>query len=280
MPEFECIDFDRYFSEYVSQWVQEHLSEFGNDMDRVEEQMPQVYLRWLNTAAPWLEGQAPGRYYERFEDAEQLVRGMCAHFARKVPVPDPLLERIVSLGEDSARQLNALLTDAEAPYEAVLTAMSLLREQGSALPLRLYVDTIADAERITEQVELAAEGLLDMGEIAVPEIMAILPAATEAAETIFLDILCNYPGDERIYALAMRKFAEARENCAQYASYLGKLGDPRAIPALVEAAEALDTNYLDYIEIANAVEELGGDPVPGRDFSGDPYYESLKGVEP
>lgn len=280
MAQLECIDFDRHFSEYVTRWMQEHQDDFGNDMDRMEEQMPQVYLRWLNTSASWLEGHTPGRYYERFGDAEHLVRWMCAYFARKVPVPDPLLERIVALGEESAGHLNALLTDADAPYEAVLTAMSLLRELGSTLPMRLYVDTIADADQATEQVELAAEGLLDMGAEAVPEIMAVLPAATEAAETIFLDILSNYPGDERIYELAIRKFTDAPENRAQYASYLGKLGDPRAIPALVAAAEAPDTNYLDYIEIANAVEELGGDPVPGRDFTGDPYYESLKGVDP
>jgi len=125
---------------------------------------------------------------------------------------------------------------------------------------------------------MAAEALRDMGSAVVPGILAALPAATEAAETIFLDVLCNFPGDERIYALALRKFIAAADNRALYASYLGKLGDARAIPALLAAAESTDTNYLDFIEICNAVEELGGDAPPERDFSGDPYFESLKRV--
>jgi hypothetical protein len=38
-----------------------------------------------------------------------------------------------------------------------------------------------------------------------------------------------------------------------------------------------DINYLDYLEIANAIEMLGGEAGDrDRDFSGDPYYESLR----
>ena len=275
---FDCIDFDARFSEYVSGWMNENLHAFGNDVERMEEQMPEVYLRWSNTPADWLGGRAPALYFAQFDDAGYLVRWMCAYFERKVPAPDVLLERIVALGDPAARRLDALLRDPQAPYEAVLTAMSLLRELCSALPLTLYVDTIAACPRATEQIDMAAEALRDIGPAVVPEILAALPGATDAAETVFLDVLCNFPGDERIYALALRKFTAAPDNRALYASYLGKLGDPRAIPALVAVAEAADTNYLDFIEIANAIEELGGDAPPERDFSGDPYYESLKRV--
>ena len=37
-----------------------------------------------------------------------------------------------------------------------------------------------------------------------------------------------------------------------------------------------DINYLDYIEIANAVRALGGEVEKERSFEGDPYYESMK----
>ena len=40
-----------------------------------------------------------------------------------------------------------------------------------------------------------------------------------------------------------------------------------------------DINYLDYIEIVNAIEALGGEVDDSRDFSGDPYYESLRTVK-
>jgi hypothetical protein len=274
----ECIDFDGRFSEYVTQWMNEHRAEFGNDLDRMEEQMPEVYLRWINQPAAWLEGCPPALYFTRFDDAELLVRWMCAYFAGKTPAPDLLLERIVAMGDPAAQRLNALLDDPQTPHEAVLTAISLLRELCSTLPLQRYVRTIAACPHADERVDMAAESLLDMGAVAVPEILAALPRATEAAETVFLDILCNYPGDERIYALAMRKFIAAQENQALYAACLGKLGDPRAIPALLAVAASPELNYLDFIEISNAIEELGGDPPPERDFAGDPYFESLKHV--
>lgn len=276
---FHCINFDEKFSEYVTRWMNEHLQELGNDMDRMEAQMPEVYLRWCNTSADWLEGCAPALYFARFGDADRLVRWMCAYFERKIPVPDPLLERIVELGEPAERRLDALLLDPQTPYEAALTAMSLLRELCSVLPMPLYVSAIAAFEWPGERIDMAAEALRDMGPIVVPDILAALPDAAEAAETVFLDVLCNFPGDERIYALALRKFVAATDNRALYASYLGKLGDPRAISALEAAAGASDTNYLDFIEISNAIEELGGDAPPERDFSGDPYFESLKRVK-
>ena len=37
--------------------------------------------------------------------------------------------------------------------------------------------------------------------------------------------------------------------------------------------------YLDYLEIRNAIEELGGRVTTERDFSGDEFYESLKHLE-
>ena len=39
-----------------------------------------------------------------------------------------------------------------------------------------------------------------------------------------------------------------------------------------------DLNYLDYIEIRNAVESLGGDPGEERTFYGDPDYEAMRNL--
>ena len=73
-------------------------------------------------------------------------------------------------------------------------------------------------------------------------------------------------------------FVTRDERRAQFASYLAKLGDERAIPMLKEAAQSPDINYLDYVEVVNAIEALGGERPPEREFSGDPYYESLRRV--
>ena len=45
---------------------------------------------------------------------------------------------------------------------------------------------------------------------------------------------------------------------------------------MMEALDAPDITYLDYIEIANTVRALGGEIEKERVFDGDPYYESMK----
>lgn len=269
-----CVNFDEAFERYVREWMQKNSARLGGNAERMEAEMPEVYLRFLNEPADWLDGQTPALYFTAYDDADLLVRWMVEYFQKKVPVPDQLLERIVDLGAPSEERLLQLLDDAQAPYDAVLTAITLLRELGSEQPMQRYVDLIAGCPVPHEQADMCAESLQAMGEKAVGPILQALDRATPVAQEVFLDILCNYPGDERIYQLAMRKFSE--RPCALFASMLGKLGDARAIPALREAAAAPGVNYLDYVEIRNAVEELGGDPLPERDFEGDPYYEALK----
>ena len=92
------------------------------------------------------------------------------------------------------------------------------------------------------------------------------------------DMASYITGDDRIYDLLVERFAMREEKRALFASYLAKLGDDRAIPMLKEAAQSPDINYLDYVEVVNAIEELGGERPPEREFSGDPYYESLRRV--
>ena len=44
----------------------------------------------------------------------------------------------------------------------------------------------------------------------------------------------------------------------------------------MNAAQDDRINYLDYVEIVSAIDALGGERPPEREFSGDPYYESLR----
>ena len=46
----KLIDFDRYFQSYVADWIKKNRSSYKN-MDELEEQVPELYLRWLNEPA-------------------------------------------------------------------------------------------------------------------------------------------------------------------------------------------------------------------------------------
>ncbi len=274
----KCINFDRAFERYMAGWMKENSEKYKDDMDVIEDMMPDVYLEFLQKPADFLDGVAPQNYFEQFDDADMLVGWLCDYIAQGVPVPDLLLERITSLGESAEKSLLALLDRTDLPEETEMTVVSLLREMESQAPMQRYIDFIASLEEPSDKGDLCAEALLSMGEAVVAPVLAALSGAGQAGRDIFADILSNYPGDDRIYDLLVERFAMREEKRALFASYLAKLGDDRAIPMLKEAAQSPDINYLDYVEVVNAIEELGGERPPEREFSGDPYYDTLRRV--
>lgn len=273
-----CIDFDKKFEQYTAVWVRNNAEKYKNNMDVIEGMMPDIYMEFLSKKATWLGGQSPAEYFEQYDNAQELIAWMCAYYEQKVPVPDLLLERITDLGAVSEEGLLALLDDKKAPHEAKLTAISLLRELESSKPMQAYIDYIAAMTEPDEMGDMCAEALTSMGAAVVEPVIAALDGAADAARDVFADILSNFPGDERIFNLLMERFASCEDKRALFASYLAKLGDDRALPALEAAAQDESVNYLDYVEIVSAIEALGGDRPAEREFAGDPYYESLKQV--
>ena len=274
----KCINFDRAFERYMAEWIKENSEKYKDDMDVIEDMMPDVYLEFLKKPADFLDGVAPQDYFEQFDNADMLVNWLCDYIAQGVPVPDLLLERVTALGKPAEKSLLALITRDDLPEETQMTAISLLREMESKAPMQRYIDFIASLEEPSDKGDLCAEALMSMGESVVEPILATLSGAGQTGRDIFADVLSNYPGDERIYELMIERFVTRDERRALFASYLAKLGDERAIPMLKEAAQSPDINYLDYVEVVNAIEALGGERPPEREFSGDPYYESLRQV--
>ena len=281
-----CIPFDEWFSKYAVQWMHENAGAY--DMDRMEEQMPAVYERWLKTPAEWLSGVAPGAYFAQYTDAAMLVSWMLDYLRENVPVPDPLLNQITMLGADAERSLLSILTEQTASVdqstsladrhanEAQILAMSLLTELGSVAPMPLYIDLIANGSERDERVDHAAQALTAMGPTVVSPILDRVQSATRVGKEAFLDVLCNFPGEAAIFDLAVSLFESDPERRALYASLFGKLGDDRALDCLCRALNDPSLSYLDYIEIRNAIETLGGEAGEDRDFFGDPAYEALK----
>lgn len=274
----EILDFDANFAAYSEKWMQMNRAKFSN-IDQMEDAMPEVYMRWLNSPAAFLNGDTPAMYFTKYSDARELVSWLLEYEDANVNVPDPLMERIVDLGEISVAPLIDLARDEYGNTQTRVMALNLLKEiDAGARPMDTCLGIIDKRDEEDEVADVAAELLLSIGEACAKPILDRLDDVNDAARETYLDILCNYPGDERIFAALIRAFEEHTEKCALYASLLGKLGDARALNALREALDRPDINYLDYLEVKNAVEMLGGAVEGEREFAGDPYYETLKGV--
>ena len=268
-----CIDFDRHFAEYTSKWMNEHSREYKT-LEAMEGDMPGVYLQFLNTPAAWLDGAMPGTFFNSFHDAAELVAWMREYCVKRVPVPDPLQERILSLGDAAEGELLSLVQDASAPAEARMTAIGLLREMDSVAPKALYIAWQASRRQKDELCDNALESLAAMGRHAVPDMLAALSKCNQAGQEALLDVLTAYPGHEQVFELTVKLFESEKRRRALFAGYLGRLGDERALPALLKAAGEQNLPYLDYIEIRNAIERLGGE-LPDREFHDDPGYDAL-----
>ena len=159
-----------------------------------------------------------------------------------------------------------------------MTAVGLLREMESTLPKMLYLHWQLNRDSSDELKDNALESLTEMGECVVQPILQELPKANEAGEEALLEVLAHFPGNELIYRLAIRLFKERPERRALFAGYLARIGDDRALPELIAAAEEDKLPYLTFIEIRNAIEQLGG-VCPERNYDDDPEYEALRDLD-
>lgn len=95
---------------------------------------------------------------------------------------------------------------------------------------------------------------------------------------MLIEILAGYKGNSAIY-MGLVSYLYKGEDVALFARLLGSYGDERAIDLLKGFAEEYELNYNEYMEVRNAVEQLGGYFDDDKDYSDDPFYRYLKGLD-
>ena len=269
------IDFDAYFADYLNHWVKNNERRFKHP-DDMEDEMPGVYQQFLAAPAEWLEGIAPEHYFDRYEDSAELCQLLCAYASSSTPIPDLLLNRLAELEGETA--LLTLVQNEAAPVIARMHGIDLLRQLDSDTPMVTYIRWQVEREQEEDILNNALESLRTMGSrIQKPAKIAFLAAEQEGKEAL-LDVLCDFPMDEEVFAFALTCFQTQPQRQALFAGYLAKLEDDRALESLLDVAEDNKTPYVDFIEIRSAIERLGGE-APIRDFSKDPSYQAVQQIQ-
>jgi len=269
------IDFDQKFFEYAQGWIamRPNLTD-----KKIDESYNLIMLDWLNAPSSWLGGATPGTYFLKYDDPIELTAMVEQYVRAEIGVPEPLYNRIVSLGEGMADALTYVLTKKKSSAELKGTVLGMLMDIDSDKPISACIDIVCAEQGDEELRNMAVEVLSRKGEKALPTLLERYPNASKSAQMLILDVACNFPGDERIYTYIIEKLLHDPDNRALYASYLNKLGDPRAIEPLTKVLSLSDMRYLDYIELRNAIEALGGDAGEERSFDGDPDYEAMRNM--
>ena len=271
----KIIDFDARFFEFARKWMAAHP---GLTEEQVENSYNSMMEEWINAPADWLEGASPATYFERYERPEELIELMQGYFDKKVNLPEPLYARIVERGADCASLLRTLVADEHQSEELRAEAMGMLRDIGDRDADELLISMVVGAQEQSELSDLAADVLSGRDTATAQKLLDAYPNAPEHAQTLILDVCCNFPGDARICDYLIRRLKNQPEQRALNASLLAKLGDPRALEPLQEMLNLFDLRYLDYIELRDAVEALGGDAGADRSFYGDPDFEALRNL--
>ena len=271
----QIIDFDAKFTDVLNDWIEKNRSRFRKP-DDMENEVPDVYLRWLNTPADWLDGATPGTYFEKFESAAELCELLKAYLNEEVSVPDPLLDRLEELGDE--QELLNLVKDKAAPMEARMTAIEILRALESTLPMVDYIRWQVERDDDEDLLDNALESLRQMGEGVRKAAKIAFTSADVTGKEAILDILADYPGDEDVFQFALEQFKTNKEKRGLYAGYLAKLDDDRALEHLLDVAEGDDVSYSDFIEIRSAIERLGSE-APVKDWSNDPTYKAFRRLQ-
>lgn len=266
------VDLDKAFEQYIVAWFKAHNSDYANETE-MEDDIPKIYIRWADLPCKELSGKSPNAYFDEFTP-KQLIDMLVESCSGKNSPSSLLLDKI---GENVAA--GEYLVDAiksSKNVEFMMMAVNLLTEMGAAHPLDLYVDWLTDAKVNNDLRELGVEVLTEHSAAVASRLFALIEGANNSLLTLIAEILINAPKDERTYSLLLKLFALG-DNIPLYASYIGKYGDERASSTLYRA---LDTcNYMEYIEVKNAIERMGGVVDLDRDFSEDIYYKAIKNLE-
>jgi hypothetical protein len=291
------INFDDKFKDFVRKWFSENEGKYTPE--QMEERIQEIFDAWADGQDKEL-GASPRGYFQNIKSAEALIKLLRDYREAGVPYPTLLLDRIVEekacesyligmLSEEEGGEKDCGCDEAcdcgcqegeECTCDSdclcgdslVMLAANLLAEMNSRKPYDIYIDWIFNREKNSAMRELAAEILCHDAEFVKEKILAKVPSGDYTADDWAAVILVNCPKDKRIVKFLIDMFMLGKDG-PLYALYLGKYGDTDAIPYLYEAAKTCD--YMTFVDVIAALEELGETPDIKRDFSNDRYYRKL-----
>jgi len=265
-------DFDKNFEEYVIKWYEAHRDELENE-DELEDKMPELYEKWSNEPLEQLSGLSPHAFFYNI-DAPDLIKIMTSSCEGEQNPSSLLLDRITEVRE-CAQGLRDLIRTSQC-VKAKTIAANLLTEMDESHPLDVYADLICEVTADEGLREIGIEVLCEHADEISDKLYNAVPNANMAQKGMIAEVLVNAKRDDRTLRLLEELFSSG-DNVPFYAGLMGKYGDERAAAMLYRA---LDTcNYMEYVEIKNAIERMGGVVEDSRDFTDDPYYRAMKSIE-
>lgn len=258
----ELIDFDGKFNEYLEQYAEKMLKE-GKKAEEIESAIPKIYEKWAQEASKYFDGM----------ESEELVRMLGAYMDEERDVPDILLEKISS-DKDCEKSVYEMLKQERSENDKIVL-MNILADIGSSLPAQEYIRMICSMDD-EDMGDAAAEALRYMPEVW-DEVLTAYDESDDVAVKEKLMYVLVYSSEKRDgLAQRLNELMEITGRKAVTAGLMSYYGDDKCLVALKKAEDDENIDYIDYVEICDAVEALGGETSRQREFNGDEYYEMVQ----
>jgi hypothetical protein len=266
----KVVDIDVVFDNFLVKYISENKGKFTEK--EWEEKIPVLYLEFGSTPIDELGGIAPEKYYEGLSGSE-LALLLEEHVEQGVPVSDFLCEALIA--SDCEKYVVDFI-DNEHNEELIFYSVNILSDKGSTIAFDRYFKMLLSDETSEDLKELLAEKLATVPEESKETALELYSKAGSSA-IYFLEIFSLCKHDDRILNILVNELKNHLNDIPLYLTYITRYGDEKALPHLLEVIKNPSINYSDFRELKFAVELFGGSYEEERDFSGDKYYNKLKG---
>lgn len=264
---------DKLFELYVQEAVRKNKEKYSSH-EALEDDLGMLFNRFENVRIKTLDGKTPKEYAAELREDGEIFDYVSKCLENNIEVTDTICDEVVR-AEGATEYLNGLLY--ENNKDAKLLAALLLKEIDDEEVEDIFISVLTNDE-MPDEVKTAAFEYLSDGDDCVPEkILEIINSVPEKNQGILVEVLSNFKGRKDVFYWLVTMLQRA-EDVPTYAGLLGRYGDPAAIDILISFASEVDINYVEFVEIRNAVEELGGEMTEEKDFSDDPYYKYINHI--
>jgi len=277
------IDFEKEFQTYLHEWMKK--SDIV-DASEIDDMVPVLYEEWLTTPSEAFLSIKPIEFFKPIEDPIKLMEILGKYIFSDIAVPGPLLNEIGKHEEAIypliLRSTEGYNIDDRSLEKFIFYCMELIDEMDKQHPIDDYIRIVKQAKASTNVIEAMVEVL--RAEIFDLEIQAKIKRAYlgtryEFAKDCFLDLLSELPFDDGAYDYILECFETEVSKSGLYAHMLAKIGNDACCDKMIERMNDSALNYFNYMQVKEALEELGGVCDIERNFENDVDFEKISSLK-
>ena len=246
------IDIDALFDEYLNDFIEKNCSVLS--ANEIEKKIEELYNEFGNLSNDALGGLSPIEYFKQ-KPTEELLELFKEGVEEGASASDYLCKALESRKDAEDSLLEMALGKDE---ELSICAVNVLSGMGAKKSLQKFVQVLAEQRLPVNVSDVITEALCVHADVVKEDVLKAYNPIGLGAES-FEEVFSNMSKDERVFKLLYASFLNNKNNLAINAQYLAKYGDDRALTVLYSTIKRKDISIIEYSEIKNAIEKLGGE---------------------